>query len=180
MVAGKGAAMPPIVQAAIIAVFPALVIFAAVRDAATYTIPNWISLALIGAFALAAPVLGLSLPDIGLHLAVSAAALVIGFTLFAFGWMGGGDAKLFAAGALWLGWPAGASYAVFTTIAGGALVLGIVGLRSPLVRAFLVSSPPWLTRLAEPGEDIPYGLAIAAGALMAFPGSALVKPFLSI
>ncbi|HSV01839.1 MAG TPA: prepilin peptidase [Phenylobacterium sp.] len=172
--------MPPIVQALVVAAFPALVIVAALRDAISYTIPNWISLALIGLFAVAVPVLGLSPGDIGLHLAVAAAALVLGFTMFVFHWIGGGDAKLFAAGALWLGWPAAGSYAVLTSLAGGALVLAIVGLRSPYLRAFLVSSPAWLNRLAEPGEDIPYGLAIAAGALMAFPASSLVKPFLAL
>jgi len=172
--------MPPIVQALVVAVFPALVIVAALRDAVSYAIPNWISLALIAGFAVAAPVLGLSLGDIGLHVAVGAAALVIGFTLYALNWIGGGDAKLFAATALWLGWPAAASYALLTAIAGGGLVLVIVGLRSAYMRPFLVTTPAWLTRLAEPGEDIPYGVAIAAGALLAFPASSLIKPFLAL
>ncbi len=37
--------------------------------------------------------------------------------------------------------------------------------------------PAWLGRLLTPGEDLPYGLAIAVGALAAFPFSALVLAF---
>ena len=38
-----------------------------------------------------------------LHVAAGAAVLAVTFALFAFGWIGGGDAKLAAATALWLG-----------------------------------------------------------------------------
>ena len=91
-----------LLQAVLAAAFPALVAVAALRDATSYTIPNWISVALIGAFALAAPAVGLSPAAVGLHAAVGAAGLVAGVVMFALGWIGGGDAKLFADAALWL------------------------------------------------------------------------------
>src|SRR4051812_30411883 len=93
-------------QLPLLLVFPALVIFAGLKDLTSYTIPNWISLALIAAFPLAALAAGLPLAGLGLHAGVGAAALVAAMVMFALGWIGGGDAKLFAAAGLWLGWPA--------------------------------------------------------------------------
>jgi len=156
-------------------VLPALVIVAAVKDLTSFTIPNWISLALAGAFPVAALSAGLPLPQIGLHLGVGAGALVFGMVLFALRWIGGGDAKLFAAAALWLGWTALTPFLLVTLLAGGALSLGLLSLRAPLIRPFVLSGPAWFVRLAEPEEGVPYGLAIAAGALLAFPQS----PFLA-
>ena len=49
---------------------PALLIVAALKDVTTYTIPNWISLALIAGFFPTALALGLSGSAIGLHAAI--------------------------------------------------------------------------------------------------------------
>ena len=166
------------VQTAVLLVFPALVILGGVRDLASSRIPNWISLALAGGFAVAAAAAfaaGAPPVVLGLSLAVGAGAFVAGVAMFALGWIGGGDAKLFAAAALWIGWPGFATYLAFTGLAGGALAVLLLGLRSTAVRPFLVTGPGWITRLAEPGESVPYGAAIAAGALAAFPASVLVK-----
>ena len=43
------------------------------------------------------------------------------------------------------------------------------------VRPMTLLGPSWLSRLAEPGEGVPYGLAIAIGGLAAFPQT----PFLA-
>lgn len=166
-----------VLQAALVAVFPALVIVAALRDTTSYTIPNWISLTLVGGFALAAPAMGLAAGEIGLHLAVGFGALVIGMILFALGWIGGGDAKLFAAGGLWLGWGAAPDYAVATCLAGGALAMVLLALRSGYLKPYVVTGPAWFSRLAEDGENVPYGVAIAVGALAAFPSSPFMAAF---
>jgi len=157
------------VQTALILVFPALVILAALRDVVSYTIPNWISLALAAAFVPAALAAGLSLPMAGAHLGVGLIALVLGMGMFAAGWIGGGDAKLFAAAGLWLGWPAATTYLAVTGIAGGALATLLLTLRSGWLRAYMPAGPAWFARLSEPGENVPYGVAIAIGALAAFP-----------
>jgi prepilin peptidase CpaA len=167
--------MTHILQTLLLLVFPALVITAALRDVVSYTIPNWISVALAAAFPVAALAQGLPLPTLGLDLAIGVAALAAGMAMFALRWIGGGDAKLFAAAALWLGWPAIMSYLAFTAIAGGALAVGLLGLRSPMLRGYVLSGPAWFSRLAEPGENVPYGVAIAIGALAAFPASALMR-----
>ena len=164
-----------IFQTLLVLVFPALAITAALRDVVSYTIPNWISLALIAAFPVAALAQGMTLPDLGLAFGIGAIALVAGMAMFALRWIGGGDAKLFAAAALWLGWPALTTYLAVTGIAGGALAVGLLSLRSPILLPWAMNGPPWFARLAEPGENVPYGLAIAIGALAAFPASALMQ-----
>jgi prepilin peptidase CpaA len=167
--------MTHLLQTLPLLVFPALVITGALRDLTTYTIPNWVSVALVAGFPVAALAIGLPLPAMGFHLAIGVAALAAGMVMFALRWIGGGDAKLFAAAALWLGWPALMPYLAFTGLAGGALAVGLLGLRSPLLRGYVLSGPAWFTRLAEPDENVPYGVAIAVGALVAFPSSALMQ-----
>ena len=169
--------MLPILQAALLCIFPALVIVGALRDAVSYTIPNWISGALILAFFPAALALGVDAGALGLHAGVGLIALVMGMVMFSLGWIGGGDAKLFAAAGLWLGWPAAATYLLVTGVAGGALALALLALRSMWVRPYVQSGPAWVGRLATPGENVPYGVAIAAGALAAFPASTLALAF---
>ena len=162
--------------AIVLAAFPALVIAGGILDLASYRIPNWVSLALLAAFVPAAGLAlmgGVSPPALALNLGVGAAALAAGVLMFALRWIGGGDAKLFAAAALWLGWPAAVPFLAATALAGGALALGLMALRSTLVRPLAASGPAWVGRLAEPGESVPYGVAIAVGALAAFPQSLL-------
>lgn len=154
--------------------FPALVIVAALRDAVSFTIPNWISLALLAVFPAAALASGLPLAGMGAHFAVAAGALVFGMGLFALGWMGGGDAKLMAAAALWLGWPSVAGMIFYTAVAGGALSVALVMIRSEKVRPLVLMGPAWIVRLGTPRESVPYGLAIAVGAMTAFATSPLV------
>jgi prepilin peptidase CpaA len=169
------APMTHVLQTLLVLVFPALVITGALRDVVSYTIPNWLSLALVAGFPLVALALGLPVQTLGLHVGLGLLALVAGMAMFALGWIGGGDAKLFAAAALWLGWPSILPFLAVTGIAGGLLAVGLLNLRSPMLRAYVVRTPPWFARLAEPGENVPYGVAIAIGALAAFPGSALMQ-----
>ncbi|MBO9559036.1 MAG: prepilin peptidase [Caulobacter sp.] len=160
-------------QFALLLVFPALVVVAALKDVTSYTIPNWISLALIAAFPPVALVSGASPATMGLCLAAGLVALLLGMGMFAARWIGGGDAKLFAAAVLWLGWPAAGTFMLVTALAGGALTLGLLSLRSGWFEPVLAGSPPWVRKLGAKDGDIPYGAAIAVGALMAFPQGAL-------
>lgn len=167
--------MPHLLSTALLAVFPALVIVAALRDATTMTIPNWLSLALIVVFAPAAFAAGLSLQQTAICLGVGAAALALGFMLFALRWIGGGDAKLFAAAALWLGLPGALPFLVWTALAGGALALALLSARRAVAFTGIAVRPPWLERLLTPDGDIPYGIAIATGALVAFTESPVAQ-----
>lgn len=161
----------PVLQILPLLVFPVLVLGAALRDITSYTIPNWISLAAAVLFFPAALVVGLPLNHVGFSLGIGAATLVFGIGMFAAGWVGGGDAKLMAACALWLGWPAVLPFLAWTALAGGAMAVGLLCARKVPVLAG--RGPAWMSRLLQPGEDVPYGVAIAAGALIAFPDSAI-------
>jgi prepilin peptidase CpaA len=169
--------MPLAVQATFLLTFPLLVIVAGLRDLTSYTIPNWISAALLLLFFPTALVLDVPLNAVGIHSAVGAVALALGVILFALGWIGGGDAKLFAVAGLWLGWPALADFLLVMCVAGGVFVMLLLALRSVHLRGVAERGPPWFGRLATPGGNVPYGVAIAIGALAAFPGSTLTTAF---
>ena len=157
-----------------LAIFPAGVIVAALKDATSFTIPNWISGLLAAAYFPVALALHLPLAVMGVSAGVAVAALVAGMGMFAMGWCGGGDAKLFTACALWLGLPGLLPFLAFTGLTGGVLAAGLIAARNGIIGAYASSGPPWLGRLLTVDEDLPYGLAIAVGALAAFPSSVLV------
>ena len=158
---------------ALLAVLPLLVIAAGLRDLTTMTIPNWISGLLIVAFFPAAFAAGLESNQVFANVGVGLVALVIGATMFALRWLGGGDAKLMAAACLWMGLQGVAPFILWTAVAGGAFSLALMFVRSSMVRNMLPAGPAWFGRLMEPKGDIPYGVAIAIGALLAFPSSVL-------
>ncbi len=148
--------------------FPALMIFAALNDLFTMTIPNKISVALVAIFLVLSPLAGFSLAQIGSHFSCSAVVLAMTFALFSFGVIGGGDAKLAAATSLWLGWANVLDYGLLASIIGGALTLGILSLRSMPLPGFLLKVE-WATRLHDKNEGVPYGIALAAAALLIYP-----------
>ena len=171
--------MPHFLQLALVMVFPALAIVAALKDCTTFTIPNWISLALLGAFPLAALAVGLPFPSIGMALLLGVAGLLAGMGMFAAGWIGGGYANLLAASAPWLGLAGIGPFLLVTAVAGGGLAVSLLLLRSGRFAPTLAHGPPWLTRLATRGENVPYGVAIAVGALVAFPESEIARAVLA-
>ena len=85
-------------------VFPAAMAYAAVSDLLTMRIANGVSLGLVAAFLVVALTAGMPAQDVLLHLAVGVALLVAGMLLFSLNLVGGGDAKLLAAAALWIGY----------------------------------------------------------------------------
>jgi prepilin peptidase CpaA len=153
---------------------PLLLVAAAASDLVTMTIPNRIAL-LIGAlfFAVAAAD-GMSLYNVGQHVAAGAVVLAVTFIFFARGWMGGGDAKLAAVTALWLGFADLGAFALTASIFGGALTLFILLFRSwPL--PFAGSMPAWALKLHDDKTGIPYGIALAAAALAIYPHTQWMK-----
>ena len=144
--------------------------FAAASDLLTMTIANRISLILVAGFAVVAVLGGLSGTVLFSHLAAGTAVLAVAFLCFACRWIGGGDAKLAAATALWLGFGNLFDYLIYTSILGGALTLIIVLFRTIPLPAVLVGSE-WAERLHRHDAGIPYGIALAAAALIVYPQS---------
>lgn len=151
-------------------VVPLLLIAAAVSDLVTMTIPNWLTAALAVLFPVAALASGLSLADAGLHLACGVGLLVICFGMFARGWIGGGDAKLAAALALFMGPSLVLPWVFLTAILGGVLTLALLGSRRFPLPLFCAQQP-WIARLHAPTTGVPYGIAIAAAGLFLLPQS---------
>jgi prepilin peptidase CpaA len=153
--------------------FPLLISFAAIGDIMTRRIPNWLTFLVAGLFVPVAMMAGLPFDAIGWHLLTGFVALIIGFGLFAAGWFGGGDAKLLAAAALWFGWPDAMRFGIYTALAGGVLALAVA--IWCLVQADdEAAGEGWLKKLRKLKPDVPYGVALAAGAFLALPGTWLV------
>jgi prepilin peptidase CpaA len=148
--------------------FPALMAFAAASDLLTMTISNRVSLILIGGFALLALATGMSLDTILWHLGAAGIVLVVAFGFFCRGWIGGGDAKLAAATALWLGFDHLLPYLLYASIFGGALTLLLIQFRLAPLPAVLARQP-WVQRLHDQDSGVPYGIALAAAALAVYP-----------
>jgi prepilin peptidase CpaA len=154
--------------------FPALMAFAAASDLFTMTISNRISLALVAGFFVLALLGGMGLYDIAMHAAAGVTVLAVAFFCFAMGWVGGGDAKLAAAAALWFGFGHLMNYLLYASLFGGALTLLLLQFRQwPLPVA--LAGQTWLMRLHAKETGIPYGIALAIGALMIYPETEWIK-----
>jgi prepilin peptidase CpaA len=155
-----------------LAFFPALMALSASMDLLTFTIPNRICLSLALGYLVLAALLGVQPADILLNLSCASAILALAFVMFNLGWVGGGDAKLAAATAIWLGWSSILDYGLNAALFGGVLTLIILGARmAPLPAAFARFA--WVARLHDCKSGVPYGIALAAAGLMQYPGSSI-------
>src|SRR5262245_15880376 len=113
----------------LLGLFPAAMAFAAASDLVTMTISNRLSLALAAGFFVAAAIVGMPLQQVGIHVLAGLMVLSITFVLFALGWIGGGDAKLAAATALWFGFGNLLEYFFLASLMGGGLALLLLAVR---------------------------------------------------
>ncbi|MGV8855930.1 MAG: A24 family peptidase [Devosia sp.] len=154
--------------------FPAGMALAASSDLLTMKISNRLVLLLVAAFFLVALLVQLPLPVLGMQLLCAMLVLAVGFTFFAMGWIGGGDAKLAAAIALWLGFDMATPFLVYASLLGGVLTLSVLGLRNlPLMP--VLTRFGWLERLYDPKSGVPYGVALAIAGLLTYSGSTIFE-----
>src|SRR5215475_7739626 len=148
--------------------FPAAIAFAASSAILTMTISNRLSLLLVGGFFGLAFVIGMSPATLGLHLGAGLLVLAVTFVIFAQGWIGGGDAKLASATALWLGFDQLLTYLLYASMLGGALTLLLIRFRlQPLPD--MLAGQQWVQRLHQRDAGVPYGIALAAAAVIVYP-----------
>ena len=148
--------------------FPALMAFAASSDLFTMTISNRVALILVAGFLALAWFSGMSVHDVLTHIGAAAAVLCVSFVFFARGWIGGGDAKLAAATALWLGFDHLMAYLLYASIFGGILTFAMIRFRlMPLPQS--LADQEWIKRLHKLDGGVPYGIALAAAALLIYP-----------
>jgi prepilin peptidase CpaA len=150
--------------------FPALMAFSASSDLFSMKISNRVSIALAVAYPILAFAVGVSAVTIATNLGCGALVLTLTFLMFSRGWIGGGDAKLAAATAPWLGWALMLDYSILTSLLGGALTLAIViARRTPMPQ--WAARLDWVARLHHPDNGVPYGIALAAAGLALYPSS---------
>jgi prepilin peptidase CpaA len=159
-----------------VSLFLVLMLTAAWTDLAGFRIPNWIPGALIAIWPVAAWAMGMGWSEAGYALLTFVIVLALAVGLWMPGFIGGGDAKLIAAVALWFAWPGVLVFVLWSVIAGGALAVLLLALRR--IAPALPLQPEWVARspLAE-GAPAPYAVALAAGALIALPQTTLIAAF---
>src|SRR6202521_5072057 len=163
----------------VLGLFPAAMAFAAASDLITMTISNRLSLALCAAFFLVAMAVGMPVADMGRHVLASLVVLAVAFAFFARGWIGGGDAKLAAATALWLGFSHLMDYLLVASIIGGGLTLLILQApKRPPPKIF--ARPPWIARLHAVETGIPYGIALATAGLIIYPDTIFMQAIANV
>ena len=152
-------------DAIVFVVFPLCLAIAACSDFLTMTIPNRVSAILLASFIVVAPLAGLGLPEIASHLAAGLIVFSVCFALFAFNLMGGGDAKLLTASAVWFGLTFSLfEFLVYVSFLGGVMTLAIISLsaHTPVPDSLVMA------------KKVPYGIAIGVAAFMAYPSSPLM------
>ena len=161
------------IEAAVFLIFPLCLALAGFTDLFSMTIPNRIPAILLGSFLLISPFTGLGLQEIGFHLAMGVATFAVCFALFAFNAMGGGDAKLLTAAAVWFGPDQSLiEFFVYVAYIGCMLTILILLVRGHANKILAVglSLPNSITH----AKKIPYGIAIAIAGFLAFPSSPLL------
>ncbi|MEO6395270.1 MAG: prepilin peptidase [Devosia sp.] len=164
-------------QSLALIIFPILMAYAASSDLLTMKIANWLMAALIIAYFALALIGGVSWTEIGMNAAAGGLVLIFSFAFFVFGWIGGGDAKLVAATALWLGFGVLLPYLVYAALLGGALTLLILALRRYPLPAQLARYK-WLDRLHDAKSGVPYGIALAIAGLLVYSETTIFHRFL--
>ena len=153
----------------LLVVFPSLMAVAASSDLFTMTIANRVSILLALGYVGLALLVGVPGRELIVdHVTCGAAVLVLTFALFALGWIGGGDAKLASATALWLGWSHLADYGLVASCLGAILTLAILMFRR-LGLPDRISGLAWVARLHDRRNGVPYGIALAAAGLLLYP-----------
>lgn len=163
-------------ETVLLLLFPALMAFAASSDLLTMTISNRVALLLVASFFIVASLAGMSAAEMASHVGAAVVVLAVAFFCFARGWIGGGDAKLAAATVLWLGFDHAMAYLLWASLLGGILTIAIVKFRvRPLPPA--LAGREWAQRLHRVDAGVPYGIALAAAALMVYPQTMFMKAF---
>lgn len=152
-----------------LAVFSAYLGLAALGDIQRYTITDRLNLFGLVAFLTLAMPMGMSLEQVGAHVAAGLAATVFALLVFWIGGFGGGDAKMIAAMAFWIGPAPMYEFVVATALAGGLLGLILLAGRHTARHTGLPKGPRWLRKILRRGSGVPYGVALAAGGLFVAP-----------
>lgn len=157
-------------------VFVGICLFAAIRDLATLTIPNWLNLSLALLFIPACLAVMPGWETVGWHVVAGIVAFIISVLLFMTGVFGGGDAKMIPGIILFVGPQGSADFVYAMALSGGVLALGVI-LARKMVPAH--AAPGFAFETLQEQKGVPYGIAIALGAFWALPASPFLTNFLN-
>ncbi len=152
----------------VLAVFPIMLVAAGIGDFLTMRIPNWLTGTMILAFFVMALIAGMPWQIMLWHVLAGVLVLAVGMLLFFTIKFGGGDAKMLAAGALWVGWQGLVPFIFYTALSGGVLAI-VAMIWVYLKLSHGESETGWVKKMFSRKIDVPYGLAIAGGGILAFP-----------
>jgi prepilin peptidase CpaA len=165
---------PDVLRYAVFAAFPLAMAYAAASDLLTMTISNRLTVALVAGFVVLAPFTGMGWYAFAMHWVAAVVVLAVMFFCFSMGWVGGGDAKLAAVIALWVGLSGTLEFALLASLLGGLLTVLLMAFRRSVVPVFIIRQP-WVQRLHDSGRGVPYGIALAAAALATYPHTIWMK-----
>ena len=159
-----------------LATLPTLMIIAALIDVSSLRIPNWLTGLTALLFFPMALLTGMPLGEFGWHLLAGASLFFAGYALFSFGLFGGGDAKLMAAAGLWFGTSQTMSFLILTALAGGLLAVAygfwaifVLLLDYHGTEKTDGTAAGFIKSIKAITPKLPYGFALAVGAILAFP-----------
>lgn len=149
--------------------FLMIVMACALYDLVEFRIPNGLTSSLVGLFAVWIVARRLAPAEIAGHLIVGLVVLVCSAFLFRFRLLGGGDVKLLAATCLWAGPNGFLAHLLLTSLFAVGVLWFIVIAR--WLYTLALATVPRIGALPAPrvfqrGAGIPYGIAIAASAVV--------------
>ena len=155
--------------------FVSLLLWAGLSDFLSFKIPNIISILLVVFYFIALVPFNFDFLQLVSNLSTAAGMLAICFLLFIGGYIGGGDAKLLTAISLWTGLESLSTFIFFTTLSGGGIALLLIGFRYfdlpvKLKRIYFIK------QLYDEKTFVPYGIAIASGALVTLDDILVFSP----
>jgi prepilin peptidase CpaA len=155
-----------------VSLLPVMMIVAALSDVTSYRIPNWLTGLIAVLFFPMALITGMPMQEFLWHIAAGIILFVIGYALFAFRVFGGGDSKLMAAAGLWFGTSQTIPFLTMTALAGGMLALAYASWSVFMLywqANGAVEGTVLDRKLKKIQPKLPYGFALAVGAILAFP-----------
>lgn len=155
--------------------FPTLLMVAAIWDVLTFKIPNWLTLLTAALFFPMALATGLPLDGVVWHIAAGILLFAVGFIMFQFNLLGGGDAKMLAAAGLWFGMTNIYGFILLAAFAGFLQVSFMVATSFIMLSLDIAdvsdkSKRLW-GKLVSMTPNVPFGFAIALGGIVAFRGT---------
>jgi prepilin peptidase CpaA len=166
-----------LIEAILFFALPVLLAGACFSDLFSMRISNKLCLSVFVMFVFFAILASMAPTVVAWHVLAGLCALVVSFSLFALGAIGGGDAKFVAAVAVWMGFGQLAEFLAIASILGGILTLAILVFRKYPLPPRLIGIP-WVSKLHDQKSGIPYGIALGIAAMMMLPHGEFYQRFI--